>query len=71
MSKRTLKAEWWELWWDKPGEKPCFISMYGEAIPPWIPRGCYPSRELALADKRRFKNRFIRMIHVRRYQKKR
>lgn len=38
---RELKAEWWELWWVKDGERPVCIPMYGESIlhsipPSWI-----------------------------------
>lgn len=66
---RKLKAEWWELWWEKPGQKPQFVPMYGEPIPPWIPDGCYPSRELALDEKKKRDNRFDRLVHVRRYRK--
>lgn len=65
--RRKLKAEWWELWWVKPGEKPVFIKAYGEPIPPWIPDGCYPTREGALEDKRRRRNRYDKVIHVRRF----
>ena len=65
---RKLKAEWWELWWHKPGERPVFIRMYGEPIPHWIPDGCFPSRELAIAEKRaQGNNRYIRMYRIRRY----
>jgi|DEB19_MinimDraft_3_1074340.scaffolds.fasta_scaffold283031_1 hypothetical protein len=64
---RKLKAEWWELWWHKPGERPVFIRMYGEAVPHWIPDGCFPTRELALATKRAQGNRYIRVYRIRRY----
>jgi hypothetical protein len=64
---RKLKAEWWELWWQKPGERPVFIRMYGEPIPQGIPDGCFPSRELALAEKRGARSRYIRMYRIRRY----
>ena len=66
-AKRRLKAEWWELWCDIPGKKPAFIRMYGEPIPHWIPDGCFPTRELALEQKRARKNRYDRIYHIRRY----
>jgi hypothetical protein len=66
---RKLKAEWWEIWWDRPGTQPIFVPMYGQPIPWWIPDGCYPSRDQALHEKRRRNNKFDRIIHVRRYQK--
>lgn len=67
--RRKLKSEWWELWWVKPGMKPVFISMYGDLIPPWIPDGCHPSKESAFAEKKRQKNKYIKVIHVCRYAK--
>jgi hypothetical protein len=63
-----IKAEWWELWCERPGSRPIFIAMYGEAVPPWIPEGCYPTRALAREEKRRRCNRFDRILHVRRYK---
>ena len=64
---RKLKAEWWELWWVKPGKRPEFIRMYGSPVPKWIPDGCFPTRTLALAEKRALGNRHIRMYRIRRY----
>lgn len=72
---RKLKAEWWELWWVKPGEKPgektvvIFLPMNGQPIPPWIPDGCYPSKEAALKEKAKEGNKYTRLFHVRRYAK--
>ena len=64
---RKLKAEWWELWWVKPGAKPEFIRMYGSATNPWIPDGCYPTKELALEDKAKFKNKYHKIFHIKRF----
>ena len=64
---KKLKAEWWELWWVKPGERPVFIRMYGEPVPHWIPDGCFPTRALASETKRAQGNRYIRMYRIRRY----
>lgn len=70
MSNRKLKAEWWELWWIKPKNRPVFISMYGEPIPDWIPDGCYPSYELALEEKRKRKNKYDKIFHIKRFYSK-
>ena len=67
--ERVLQAEWWELWCHRPSSKPIFVPMYGEAIPLWIPDGCYPSRVLVIEEKRRRCNRFDRILHVRRYKR--
>lgn len=68
MSKE-LKAEWWELWWVKPGKKPEFVKMYGRTITDWVPDGCFPSRELALKTKRALRNRYYKVFHIRRFRK--
>ena len=64
---RSLKAEWWELWWVKKGEKPCFIPAYGLPIPRWIPGGAFVTREHARAEKRKRLNKYYKIFHIRRY----
>jgi hypothetical protein len=64
---RVLKAEWWEVWWVKPGEKPCFIPADGQPIPPWIPDRVHVTRASAWDEVRRRKNRYDRVLHIRRY----
>lgn len=66
---RKLKAEWWELWWVKPGEPPVFIRMYGVPAAPWIPDGCFPTKKLAVEMKKRRQIKYDRIIHVRRYSR--
>jgi hypothetical protein len=67
--KRTANTcEWWELWWVKPGEAPVFIRMYGGSVPQ-IPDGSFPTRELALEEKLKLGNKYVRICHVRRTQR--
>jgi len=68
-TSRVLKAEWWELWWVKPGSRPCFIPAYGEAVSEWIPDRCYPTRKDALDQKKKRGNRYDRVVHVKRYRR--
>lgn len=64
---RKLKAEWWELWWVKPGAKPVLIVPDGEPIPPWIPQHGFPTRHGAEIVKAMRRNRYDKIIHVRRF----
>jgi len=64
---RTFKAEWWEVWWVKTGCKPWFIRAYGQPLPSWIPDGVHVTRESALEEMRKRKNKYDKIIHVRRY----
>jgi hypothetical protein len=66
---RQLRAEWWELWWVRPGSEPIFVPMYGAPALWWVPDGCYPTRALALHEKKRRANKFDRIVHIRRYRK--
>ena len=63
-----LKAEWWELWHVRPGEKPMLVRPYGEPIPHWLPDHAFPTKAGALFEKKRRGNRkFDKIAHVRRY----
>ena len=69
--KRELVAEWWEIVWDKPGEKRCRIEMYsGGGANLLIPRGAYADREYARKDFRihRRYNKYYKLVHVKRYR---
>lgn len=62
-----LKAEWWELWHVRPGDKPVLVRPDGEPIPHWIPDHAFPTKAGVLYEKKRRNNRFDKIIHVRRY----
>lgn len=66
---RKLKAEWWELWWVKPGETPVFVRMYGavDSMIHWIPDGCFPTKELAVEAKKGRKMKYDKIFHIRKY----
>jgi len=64
---RKLKAEWWELWWFKPGEKPVFIRMYGATSVPWVPDGCFPTKGSAVEAKKGRKMKYDKIFHIKRY----
>lgn len=70
-SKRVLKAEWWEIWWVKPGEEPVMRRAYGKAIPWWIPDGVWVTKESALKEvnieKSRGRLKYLKIFHVKRY----
>lgn len=66
---RVLKAEWWEVWWVKPGRRPFKHDPDGEPIPDWIPRGSFPDKKDAHAYAKSCKNRYMKVFHVRRYTK--
>ena len=68
-AKRKLKAEWWELWWNRSGAKPVFVPMYGYTTKPWVPDGCFPTREEAQRAKKHRKNQYDTIVHVKRYLK--
>lgn len=68
MKSRTLVTEWWEVWWDKKGERPLRQNNYGESIDPDVPQHGFNTLESAREHKRRQKNRYLKIKHVRRYR---
>lgn len=65
--KRVLKAEWWEVWWVKPGEEPYMRRPYGKSIPRWIPKGGWPCRKSAWKEVKADGSKYLKVFHIKRY----
>jgi hypothetical protein len=66
--KRVFLAEWWEIWWQKPGKDSTLVSS------PWPgigrrPPHTYGSYQAALEAKKKQQNSFLRILHVRRFRR--
>lgn len=62
-------AEWWELWWKKPRSRPVMLpGAYGEPVNPHIPRGGFPTLAEAKAAKKKEKNKYHVIVHIRRFR---
>ncbi len=69
LTGRELVAEWWELWWKKPGATPTRVGtgswwQDNPHIPPWGMTRIGALKEKKLAD-----NRFYVLVHVRRFKR--
>lgn len=70
MVSRVKVAEWWEVWWAKPGHKAYRVRPYGRPEEERLDAVGFASRAEALEQKRRT-GRYGKLVHVVRYRRKR
>ena len=62
-------VEWWELWWKKPGALPVMVPS-GWPSSGSCRSGTHPSKQSALNVKKRERNKYHVIVHVRRFKMK-
>lgn len=67
MSTRKLVAEWWEIWWCKPGEPSVRVNASEWPEFEYRPKGSFSTRAAARKYKRRWKNKYHKIRHVTRW----
>lgn len=68
--RRRFVVEWWEVWWKKRGSQPVLHEPIYRALNTLIPRHGFVTEAMAKEYIDRERNKYLKMIHVRRYKKR-